>query len=76
MGRILGRRKTGALRRLSELKREFQKIPMGDPMDKNYKRIQYVRYADDFIVTAATKEIAEEAKELIRDFLKTESGTV
>lgn len=30
-----------------------------------------MRYADDFIVTAATKEIAEEAKELIRDFLKT-----
>jgi RNA-directed DNA polymerase len=29
-----------------------------------------VRYANDFIVTAATKEIAEEAKEIIRDFLK------
>ena len=38
--------KQEALRRLSELKREFQKIPMGDPMDENYKRIQYVRYAD------------------------------
>lgn len=32
-----------------------------------------VRYADDFIVTAATKEIAEEAKELIKNFL-TERG--
>ncbi|HEM5504744.1 TPA: group II intron reverse transcriptase/maturase, partial [Streptococcus suis] len=28
-----------------------------------------VRYADDFIVTAATQEIALEAKELIREFL-------
>ena len=34
-------------------------------------KVNLVRYADDFIVTAATKEIAEEAKILIRDFLKT-----
>lgn len=37
----------------------------------NKSKVNLVRYADDFIVTAATKEIAEEAKELIRDFLKT-----
>lgn len=30
-----------------------------------------MRYADDFIVTAATKELAEEANSLICDFLKT-----
>ena len=33
-------------------------------------RVNFVRYADDFIVTAATQEIAEEAKVMIRDFLK------
>lgn len=38
---------------------------------KNAHKVNLVRYADDFIVTAATKEIAEEAKELIRKFLKT-----
>lgn len=38
---------------------------------KNAHKVNLVRYADDFIVTAATREIAEEAKELIRDFLKT-----
>lgn len=38
---------------------------------KNAHKVNLVRYADDFIVTAATKEIAEEAKELIREFLKT-----
>lgn len=37
----------------------------------NKSKVNLVRYADDFIVTAATKEIAEEAKELIRNFLKT-----
>ena len=37
----------------------------------NKSQVNLVRYADDFIVTAATKEIAEEAKEIIRDFLQT-----
>lgn len=36
---------------------------------RNAHKVNLVRYADDFIVTAATKEIAMEAKELIRDFL-------
>ena len=38
---------------------------------KNAHKVNLVRYADDFIVTAATREIAEEAKELICDFLCT-----
>lgn len=42
-----------------------------DTRFRNAHKVNLVRYADDFIVTAATKEIAEEAKELIRDFLKT-----
>lgn len=36
----------------------------------NKSKVNLVRYADDFIVTAATKEIAEEAKEILRDFLQ------
>lgn len=38
---------------------------------KNAHKVNLGRYADDFIVTAATEEIALEAKELIKDFLKT-----
>lgn len=34
-------------------------------------QVNFVRYADDFIVTAKTKEIALEAKEIIHAFLKT-----
>ena len=37
---------------------------------KNAHKVNFIRYADDFIVTAATQEIAEEAKEIIRNFLK------
>ncbi len=33
-------------------------------------KVNFVRYADDFIVTANTEEIAKEVKELIMDFLK------
>ena len=63
--------KQEALRRLSELKREFQKIPMGDPMDKNYKRIQYVRYADDFLIgVIGSKEDAEKIKADIGKFFE------
>lgn len=33
-------------------------------------KVNFIRYADDFIVTAKTKEIAEEVKNLIQDFIK------
>ena len=36
----------------------------------NKHKVNFVRYADDFIVTANTEEIAKEVKELIKDFLK------
>ncbi len=42
-----------------------------DARFKDVNRVNLVRYADDFIVTAATKEIAEEAREIIRNFLQT-----
>lgn len=37
---------------------------------KNAHKMNFIRYADDFIVTAATKEIAEEAKQIVSQFLK------
>lgn len=33
-------------------------------------KVNFCRYADDFVVTAKTEEIAEEVKELIKDFLE------
>lgn len=51
----------------------FELNKKGQPCYFMHQRTQvnFVRYADDFIVTAKTKEIAEEAKVVIRDFLKT-----
>ena len=42
-----------------------------DARFKDAHKVNLVRYADDFIVTAANEELALEAKELIKDFLKT-----
>jgi RNA-directed DNA polymerase len=36
----------------------------------NFHKVHFVRYADDFIVTANSKKIAEELAELIKEFLK------
>jgi RNA-directed DNA polymerase len=33
-------------------------------------KVNFLRYADDFIVTSKTEEVAKEVKELIKDFLK------
>jgi RNA-directed DNA polymerase len=36
----------------------------------NYEKVHFVRYADDFFVTATAKETAEDIAEVIRGFLK------
>ena len=42
-----------------------------DPRVKNANKVNFIRYADDFVVTAATPETAEQVKAVISDFLKT-----
>ena len=54
------------------LKREYWTNKHGT-INRKYNRenkINLVRYADDFVVTATNKEVLIEAKELIADFLK------
>ena len=46
------------------------KLPSGDPMDSEYKRLQYIRYADDWICgVIGSKSDAEKIKEDIKCFL-------
>lgn len=45
-------------------------IPNGDEMDADYKRLKYVRYADDFLIgIIGSKEDAKRIKEDIKVFL-------
>lgn len=65
--------KKSALRKIKELKKEFQKFPTRNPMDDKYKRIQYVRYADDFIIgVIGSKNDAEQIKTDVGRFLSDE----
>jgi group II intron reverse transcriptase/maturase len=58
---------------IQELKQKQIEIPSVDPMDKNYQRMKYVRYADDFVVgIAGSKQSALSIKETIKNYLKEE----
>lgn len=55
------------------LKRERRTVSSGDPSDPGYRRLRYVRYADDFLLGfAGPKQEAEEIKAEIRTFLRDE----
>jgi retron-type reverse transcriptase len=42
-------RKKGEIEEAEELRRQAQQIPSIDINDPNYRRLRYVRYADDFL---------------------------
>jgi len=59
-----------ALAEQKRLRKEYQQYPGLDPMDEGYRRIQYTRYADDFLIgVIGSKADAEQMKEDISVFL-------
>jgi len=55
------------------LRQEAQKLPSLDSDDPNFRRLRYVRYADDFLLGfIGPKEEAEEIKQKIGEFLQRE----
>jgi group II intron reverse transcriptase/maturase len=62
--------RAAATTELKRLRREFQAFPSHEPMDTNYRRIQYTRYADDFLIgIIGSHADAEKVKQDISDFL-------
>lgn len=58
---------------IQELKAKQIEVPSINPMDKNYQRMKYVRYADDFVIgIAGSKQSAMKIKETIKYFLEKE----
>lgn len=56
---------------IKELRKVQLKTPYGEPMDESYKRLQYVRYADDFLIgIIGSKEDAKGIKGEITNFLR------
>jgi len=66
-------RNTGRIERAEELRKAMQQYPSVDPNDEEYRRLRYVRYADDFLLGyAGTLAEATEIKEKIAAFLRTQ----
>lgn len=64
-------RKEGDAKTAHQLVVERRKIPSVNTQDENYRRLRYVRYADDFLLGfTGSKADAEEIKEEIGRFLK------
>src|SRR6266700_1072056 len=64
-------RKKGQLEKAEDLRREMQQYPSQDPKDPEYRRLRYVRYADDFLLGfAGPMTEAKEIKDKITTFLE------
>ena len=58
-----------------DLKKQMRAIPYGDPMDPGYRRLKYVRYADDHILGfIGPKAEAEQIKARLAEFLRETLG--
>ncbi|MGI5327605.1 reverse transcriptase domain-containing protein [Actinomadura nitritigenes] len=66
-------RKRGDRAAVRELTKQTRRLPSVDPMDPKYRRLRYVRYADDHLLGfAGPKAEAEEIKERLAEFLRNE----
>jgi group II intron reverse transcriptase/maturase len=78
-GRIKERRRrargSGNREQARELTKQLRSLPSKDPMDPGYRRLRYVRYADDEILgftgpKAEAEQIREELAAFLREHLK------
>lgn len=65
--------KQAARAEMKAVRTQMMSVPAADPMDSNYKRIVYVRYADDFLIgVIGSKKDAQDIKYAVGTFLKEE----
>ena len=65
-----GTEKAALVARLKAIEQERAAFPSGDEMDGSYRRLKYIRYADDFTLgVIGSKEDALRIKEDIKSFL-------
>ena len=68
-------RRTGNRAAARSLGKELRSLPYGDPMDPGYRRLQYIRYADDHILGfIGPKAEAEQIKARLATFLRETLG--
>jgi group II intron reverse transcriptase/maturase len=60
----------GKMAQAEPIMKMIRELPAGDPNDPTYRRLHYVRYADDTLLGfVGTKKEAEEIKDLLRTYL-------
>jgi group II intron reverse transcriptase/maturase len=70
--RLSRARRKGEYRKAKALLRQAQQLPAGDPNDPTYRRLRYVRYADDVLFGfLGPREEAEQIKQELKTFLQT-----
>jgi len=68
--RIERRRRNGQIEEAQALELERRQLPAVDPNDPNFRRLKYVRYADDWLIGfIGPKSEAFEIKEKVKQFL-------
>lgn len=73
MNRSKYHRQRGNAEKAEGLRKQAQTLPSRDAHDPEYRRLKYVRYADDFLLGfSGPKSEAEEIKQALRDFLRDE----
>jgi group II intron reverse transcriptase/maturase len=66
-------RKRGEYKEAAKARKEAQKLPSVDLSDPDYRRLKFVRYADDWLLgLSGTKEDAAQIKQEIKTFLQEE----
>jgi group II intron reverse transcriptase/maturase len=72
-GRVYRLRKQGQKEAARKMKAQMQKLPSLDTHDPNYRRLRYIRYADDFgLAFIGPKSEAEEIKRQLTTSLREE----
>lgn len=69
--RLYRRRRAGKLKEAKALAKQLRTLPQGDSTDPGYRRLRYIRYADDTLFGfAGPKAEAEEIKQQLKEFLQ------
>jgi group II intron reverse transcriptase/maturase len=70
---LTGAQKEQANREIRETRAKMLSVDCGDQMDKSYRRVVYIRYADDFLIgVIGSKQDAETIKQDVSVFLKSQ----
>jgi hypothetical protein len=70
---VRGARRRGDHSEVRELRKQLRRMPSQDPQDPGYRRLRYVRYADDILLGfTGPKAEAEQIKQRLGQFLRDE----